>query len=346
MAKKIGVVIGNLGTPQSPAVSDVKKYLKQFLMDPYVIDKPAWLRALLVYGVIAPLRSKKSAKAYATVWTEEGSPLLVYSQKLVQKIQKQLGDRYQVVLGMRYGEPSIQKAIAQIKGCEQILLFPQYPQYAESSTKTWLDEAEKELRKQNILAPVATIEHFYQAEEYLSSLAQLVQKEISGKDIDLVLMSYHGLPERHLKKLDLSQNYCLIQNNCCAQIGDNNQYCYRAHCYFVSREIAKRLGLKNYRVSFQSRLGRDPWIQPFTDKVLDELPKQGFKKIAVIMPSFTVDCLETLEEIHDRAREQFLKAGGEDFYAIRCLNDDDNWVIQLTKMIEQSILNNPSGGIA
>lgn len=338
MTKKIGLVIGNLGTPQSPAVSDVKKYLKEFLMDPYVIDKPAWFRALLVYGIIAPLRSKASAKAYASIWTSEGSPLLVYSQKLVRKLQKQLGDRYHVVLGMRYGEPDLQKAISQVKDCEQILLFPQYPQYAESSTQTWIDDAEKELRRLQVSVPVTTISSFYQAEEYLSSLSQLIQKEIAGKDIDFLLMSYHGLPERHLKKLDPSQKHCLIQKDCCAQIGENNQFCYRAHCYFVSREIAKRLGLKNYQVSFQSRLGRDPWIQPFTDHVLEELPQKGFKKIAVVMPAFTVDCLETLEEIHDRAREQFLKAGGEDFYAIRCLNDDDNWVSQLTKLIERSIL--------
>lgn len=335
---KIGVVIGNLGTPSSPEVSDVKKYLKQFLMDPYVIDKPWWIRALLVYGIIAPLRSKNSAHAYQSVWTKEGSPLLVLSQKLVSKLQKTLGPSFQVVLGMRYGEPSIQSAIEQLGDCEQILLFPQYPQYAESSTKTWLDEAEKQLRLQNKNQPVSSITNFYASEEYLSSLSRLIEKQISGKTIDLLLMSYHGLPERHLQKLDPSQNYCLKQKNCCDKIGEFNQYCYRAHCYSVSREVARRLQLSKYEVSFQSRLGREPWIKPFTDHVLQELPKRGIKKIAVAMPSFTVDCLETLEEINDRAREEFLKAGGDEFHFISCLNDDDMWVEELTKLIQRSIL--------
>lgn len=347
---KTGIIIGNLGTPQSPSVADVKSYLKQFLMDPYVIDKPYWFRALLVYGIIAPLRSKASAHAYASVWTAEGSPLLVYSQKVVVKLQQKLGANYKVVLGMRYGQPSIGHAVAQVKDCEQILFFPQYPQYAESSTQTWLDEAYLEVKKQNIKASVSAVSSFYAAEEYLSALTSQVRRELEGKDFDTLLMSYHGLPERHVKKLDPSKSYCLQSKNCCEQITENNQLCYRAHCYYVSRELARRLGLKNYEVSFQSRLGRDPWIQPFTDHVLEELPKKGVKKLAVIMPAFTVDCLETLEEIHDRARDQFLKAGGESFHAIHCLNDDDEWMTQLTKLIQRSIIatsqSTVSGGLS
>lgn len=335
---KIGIVIGNLGTPQSPSVPHVKKYLKQFLMDPYVIDKPYWFRALLVYGIIAPLRSRKSAEAYKTIWTQEGSPLLVYSQKLVAKLQQQMGSSYKVVLGMRYGEPSLKTAIEQVKDCDKILLFPQYPQYAESSTKTWMDDAENQIHIQNVRAQVTSIQSFYNVEEYLEAQSSLIKKELQGKDVDMVLMSYHGLPERHVKKLDPSQSYCLKRPDCCERIGENNALCYRAHCYYVSREIARRASFKNYEVSFQSRLGRDPWIRPFTDKVLQELPAKGIKKIAVVMPAFTVDCLETLEEIHDRAKEEFMHAGGEDFYAIRCLNDDDHWVQSLTKIIERSIL--------
>lgn len=335
---KTGVIIGNLGTPKSPSVGDVKKYLKQFLMDPYVIDKPYWFRALLVYGIIAPLRSRASAHAYSTVWTPEGSPLLVFSQKVVAKVQALLGNNFKVVLGMRYGNPSIAEALEQVKACEQILLFPQYPQYAESSTQTWLDDAYIQIKKQNISAPVSAISSFYAAEEYLSALASLVKREIAGKNIDMLLMSYHGLPERHVKKLDPSKMHCLKKANCCEQMNENNQLCYRAHCYYVSRELAQRLELKKYEVSFQSRLGRDPWIKPFTDHVIEELPKKGIKKLAVVMPAFTVDCLETLEEINDRARAQFLKAGGESFYAIRCLNDDDEWMSQLTKLIQRSII--------
>jgi protoporphyrin/coproporphyrin ferrochelatase len=336
---KIGVVIGNLGTPQTASVSDVKAYLKQFLMDPYVIDKPFWFRALLVYGIIAPLRSRQSAKAYQSVWTEEGSPLLVYSQKLVAQLQKSLGESYKVVLGMRYGQPSIRSALEQVQDCEKIILFPQYPQYAESSTRTWVDEAEQQIHALGIRAPVTSVDAFYREEEYLHSLSSLVARELQGKEIDLLFMSYHGLPERHIKKLDTSGKHCLQIANCCDRIIECNSQCYRAQCFYVSRELSKRLGNLKYEVAFQSRLGRDPWIQPFTDKVLEELPRRGVKKIAVVMPAFTVDCLETLEEIHDRAKEQFFAAGGESFYAIRCLNDDEVWVEQLTHFVKRIILN-------
>lgn len=341
---KIGVVIGNLGTPQSPQVKDVRAYLKQFLMDPTVIDKPVWFRAALVYGIIAPFRSPVSAKAYQSIWTDEGSPLLVYSQKLVKKLQQELGDDFCVTLGMRYGQPSIEQAILDVKGCSQILLFPQYPQYAESSTKTWFDEAEKMVRKHGLSADILSISSFYDAEEFLSSLSQLVERSLRGRSYDHLLMSYHGLPENHLKKIDPSHSHCLQKADCCERITANNELCYRAHCYFVSRQLAQRLNIKSYSVSFQSRLGREPWISPFTDHVIKELPSRGIRRLAVVMPSFTVDCLETLEEIHERAKNDFLQAGGEEFYAISCLNDDDFWVQQLTKLIHRTILKNTSGG--
>ncbi len=335
---KYGVVIGNLGTPRSPSVSDVRSYLKEFLMDPFVIDKPYWFRALLVHGIITPLRAAKSAKAYASVWTPEGSPLLVYSQRVAQKVQDLLGSEFKVVVGMRYGEPSIGSALQQLKGCEKILLFPQYPQHADSSTTTWFQEAEEQIHRQGITCPIVSVPAFYDQPEFLDSLAKLVQRDLQGQKVDLLLMSYHGLPERHVKKLDVSQSHCLQKKDCCAAIVEANSSCYRAHCYYVSRELVKRLEGFPYEVSFQSRLGRDPWIQPFTDHVLEELPRRGIKNLAMVMPSFTVDCLETLEEIHDRADEQFLKAGGESFLAIQCLNDDEEWCRQLTKMVKRFIL--------
>ena len=178
----------------------------------------------------------------------------------------------------------------------------------------------------------------YDQPEYLDSLAKQVQQELRGQKFDLLLMSYHGLPERHVKKLDPSKSHCLQKPDCCKSIVDANRFCYRAHCYYVARELAQRLGGVPYEVSFQSRLGRDPWIRPFTDHVLEELPRRGVKKLAMVMPSFTVDCLETLEEIHDRAQDQFLKAGGESLLAILCLNDDDEWGRQLTKMVKRFII--------
>lgn len=334
MDKKIGVVIGNLGTPNSPKPADVKKYLKEFLMDKYVIDKSPFFRWLLVNLVITPFRSKKSAKLYESVWTEKGSPLLVYSKSVVEKVQAVLGDDYKVVLGMRYGEPNIADALAELKECQSIILFPQYPQFADSSVTTWLEEALRAADRLKLRTKLKIIPPFYGNSLYLEALEKNMRQQLEGKDIDHILFSFHGLPVSHLTKLDITGRHCMKSANCCDVIIQANSRCYRAQSFFVASTISNRLKMEGKgSVSFQSRLGREPWIQPFTDIELMKMPSRGIKKMAVVMPAFTADCLETLEEIHVQGREIFKKAGGDEFHALYCLNDDDHWIEALSKMI-------------
>lgn len=334
---KTGILIGNLGTPASPSATDVGAYLSQFLMDKYVIDKSAWLRWLLVRLIIVPFRSKKSAALYQKIWQKEGSPLLVYSQKVVEKLQVALGDEYRVSLGMRYGEPSIAQALKALENCESILFFPQYPQFADSSFTTWLEEAQSEARQQELLQKVrGVVAPFYGHREFLAALEKNIRHQLTGKSYDHILFSFHGLPESHIRKLDKSHSHCFAHSNCCDVIGLPNARCYRAQSYAIAREMSSRLELpeEKHSVAFQSRLGREPWIQPFTDIELKKLAQSGVKKLAVVMPSFTVDCLETLEEIHNEGAKIFKEAGGEELIPLYCLNDDDRWIAGMVDMIK------------
>lgn len=331
----IGVVLGNLGTPQSTDPRDVRAYLKEFLMDPFVIDIPFVARWLLVNGIIAPFRSKKSAHAYSQVWTKEGSPLLVYSQKLQRALQKELGSEYKVSLGMRYGEPSIEHAFAEVSGCESVIGLPLYPHYAESSYRTWVDHAkkaanEKGAKNLSMLPPV------YDHPSYIKSLKSVFESALEGHAYEHVLMSYHGLPVRHLQKLDCSGEHCLKKANCCEAVSKVNERCYRAHCMATSRLLAAELGLSEdqYTVSFQSGLGRN-WIKPKTDETVLALAQRGVKNLAVTMPAFTADCLETLEEIGMGLRDEFLAAGGESFHVVPCLNDHSSWVEALAHWVRE-----------
>lgn len=335
MSKKTGVLIGNLGTPKSPSRADVGKYLRQFLMDKYVIGKSPLFRWLLVNLIIVPLRAGKSAKLYKSIWTENGSPLLAYSRSLVGKLRTSLGENYTVALGMRYGEPSIESALLQLKDCDSIILFPQYPQFADSSYTTWMDEAIRCADKHKLKSKIKIIPPFYNNSLYLEALEKNIRKQLEGKEIDHILYSFHGLPVSHLTRLDTSGKHCMKKPNCCDQILQINSRCYRAHSFFVASSMSTRLKLEGKgSVSFQSRLGREPWIEPYTDVELALMPARGIKKMAVAMPAFTADCLETLEEIHVAGKETFKKAGGEEFHALYCLNDDDHWVEALKKMIE------------
>lgn len=335
MNKTTGILIGNLGTPHSPSRADVGKYLRQFLMDKYVIGKNPIFRWLLVNLIIVPFRAGKSAKLYKSVWSKNGSPLLAYSQSLVDKLRVSLGENYKVSLGMRYGEPSIEKALLQLKDCERIILFPQYPQFADSSYTTWMDEANRCAEKFKLKSKIKIIPPFYNNSLYLDALEKNIRKQLEGKDIDHILYSFHGLPVSHLTRLDTSGMHCMKKPNCCDEILQVNSRCYRAHSLFVASIMSTRLKLEGKgSVSFQSRLGREPWVQPYTDVELAKMPERGIKKMAVVMPAFTADCLETLEEIHVAGKEIFKKAGGEEFHALYCLNDDDHWVDTLKKMIE------------
>ncbi len=320
---KTGVIVTNLGTPASTQPKDVARYLREFLMDPYVLDLPWFSRFLLVNGIITPFRSKKSARAYEKIWTSEGSPLLTNSERFVAELQNNLGPQYQVELAMRYGKPSFTEAIAKLSSCAKIILFPQYPQFAESSYKTAVEKFEKVFGNSSY----QLIPPFYSEDFFINPYVKLIENHLSKADYDHLLLSFHGLPERHIKKLD-STGHCGNYDTCCENSETVIKTCYRAQCYVTTQKITKRLGLKEHQftMSFQSRLGRDPWIPPYTDEVLGKLVEKGVRRLAVTCPAFMVDCLETLEEVAMEAKNSFLRLGGKEFYFIPCLNDFKPWV--------------------
>ncbi|MBP6103576.1 MAG: ferrochelatase [Gammaproteobacteria bacterium] len=335
---KRGILLINLGTPAAPTTPAVRRYLEQFLMDPRVIDIPWLFRFLLVYGVIGPLRSKKSAAAYQAIWTEAGSPLLVHSLTLQQALSARLGSDFVVSLGMRYGQPSIQEAlrVLQHQKVDHLTIIPLFPQYASASTGSALEATLNILATQNTIPNIRVIRDFYSLPGYIDAYADLIQQHIQDKPIDRILFSYHGLPERQIKKTRC-QASCLQSNtsNPCKNMDKSNSDCYRAQCYETTRLIAQKLALRSdqYQVCFQSRLGRTPWIKPYTDQVLIDLSKQRVRNIAVVCPSFVSDCLETLEEINIRARTQWQALGGDSFVFIPCINSHPIWVEALAQSI-------------
>lgn len=307
-------------------------------MDPFVIDIPKVFRWILVNLLIVPKRSHDSSKLYQKVWTEEGSPLLVHLQNLEKKLKVKLSDRYEVVGAMRYGKPAIQKAIELLKGkgITDILVLPLYPQYSLAATESSIQKVREETAHWFPEAQLRFIRDFYDQEDYLNASAEVIQKYLKNISWDLILFSFHGLPERQVKKTDPSQTHCLKVKNCCKKIVEANKNCYRAQSYATARALAKKLGIgeQQYRVGFQSRLKGAPWIQPFSDEFYRELPKQGVKKLVVISPSFVADCLETLEEVQMRGKEEFVQHGGEELTLIPSLNSEEAWVNGLAQLIE------------
>ena len=335
-----GVLLVNLGSPASTSTKDVRKYLDQFLMDERVIDAPYWLRAILVKGIILNTRPKKSAKAYKKIWWDEGSPLIVLSERLLNKVQKKT--ELPVALAMRYGSPSIKDGLQELHdtGVTDVLIVPLYPQHAMATTETILVLAE-ELRKEFFPQMKFTdIPAFYHKKEYIEVLANSIKDSLKDKKWDKILFSYHGIPERHVRKSDITKIHCKpndsVQFECCKTTSPAHEFCYKHQCYETTRQVVEYLGIEphQYFVSFQSRLAGDPWLQPYTDKMLEKYPNEGVKKLAVVTPAFVSDCLETLEEIAMEGKEEFLKAGGEEFYAIPCINDNDDWVDVLVDWIE------------
>jgi ferrochelatase len=318
-----GLLLVNLGSPDAPTTPAVRRYLRQFLSDPRVIDINPVGRALLLNLIILPFRPRKSAAAYRKVWTDEGSPLLVHSRRLVEKVRRKLGAGWQVELGMRYGAPSIASALAALQPCERIIVLPLYPQYASSSTGSSLEEVMRVASAGEVVPPLAFAPAFHDDAGFLDAFAAVGRPLVS--DVDHVLFSFHGLPERHLKKI---HDTCLQADDCCAAVQQTNRDCYRAQCFATARGLAERLALPtgSWSVSFQSRLGRTPWIRPHTDVVLPELARAGKKRLAVFCPAFVADCLETLEEIGIRAKEQFTEAGGTSLVLVPSLNDSPDWV--------------------
>lgn len=334
MTPKTGVLLINLGTPDDCSPKSVSAYLKQFLNDPRVIDLPKLIRYILVNWIIIPFRYKKTAHAYRQVWTTNGSPLLVHSRELVESLSNELDDNFQVELGMRYGHPSIESAMLKLKDCQKIIAIPLFPQYSSAATGSAVEALLRTLASQWNIPEIHIKKDFFNNPDFIHAYADIIKDNIKSKKVDSIIFSYHGLPERHINKSECSAQCSRL--NACPQIDDQNAYCYRAQCYETSRLIAKELNLEptQYQVTFQSRLGKTPWLKPYTDLVLPELIKNNVKNIAIVCPSFVSDCLETLEEINIRAREQWLALGGHEFIFIPCLNNNPLWVKGLLNMVK------------
>jgi ferrochelatase len=334
--KKKGALLVNLGSPDSTDPKDVKRYLDEFLMDPRVIDVPYWLRSFIVRGIVLNTRPKKSAEAYSKIWWDEGSPLIVLSERLREKVDQQTG--IPIALAMRYGKMKIKEGLQELKdqGVTEVLLVPLYPQFAMATTETIMVLAE-ELRKE--FFPEMTFDSipaFYNKPEYIEVLSQSIAEKLEGLDYEHLLFSYHGVPERHIKKRDITKSHCKIDKSCCLTHSPAHQFCYRHQCYEVTRLVGEKLGLQQgtFSTTFQSRLGFDPWLQPYTDRTIEKLALSGVKKMAIVTPAFVSDCLETLEEIAMEGEEIFHEVGGKEFTTIPCLNDRDDWVRVLSGWID------------
>jgi len=329
---KKGVLLINLGTPDSPKVSDVRKYLTQFLNDPFVIDINPIGRFLLVNGIIVPFRAPKSAKLYEKIWTDEGSPLLIHGKKLKEFLQKELGSFYVVELGMRYQNPSIESAFLKLKeaGVTEIIAIPLYPQYATSSTKSTIQEV-KRVSEKHMFPSVKTINKFYQNENFIETIVE-ISKKYNLNEYEHFLFSYHGLPERQITKV--YPDNCKINSDCCSQITSKNELCYRAACYETTRQLVKRLKIPDgkYTTAFQSRLD-DKWLKPYSDKVVEEKAREGIKKMLVFSPAFVADCLETIYEIGIEYAEIFKHNGGEKLQMVESLNTHPKWIETLKGII-------------
>ena len=331
---KRAIVLMNLGSPDSTEVKDVKRYLDEFLMDERVIDKPWLLRALLVKGIIVPFRAPKSAEAYKSIWTDEGSPLIVISNQLRDALDKEIDEP--VAIAMRYGNPSPKAAFDSLvekhPDLEEVIAVPLYPHYAMSSFETAVAYAKEQYKKEGYRFKLTFIKPFYDNTEYIEALCESIKPYLE-QDYDQVLFSYHGIPERHVVKCDPTGKHCLKVANCCEVPSEAHAYCYRHQCWTTTNLVGDKLGIPKEKrgFSFQSRLGRDPWLKPYTAVRLEELPKEGVKKVAVVCPAFVSDCLETIEEMGEEGQEIFLHAGGEKFTLIPCLNVHPLWVSALAK---------------
>ncbi len=323
--KQPGLLLLNLGTPASTSVTDVRKYLSVFLGDPLVIDIPAPLRWLLLHAIILRKRPAESAKAYQKIWTNRGSPLMFHSEDLTAKVRERT--EMPVALAMRYLEPSIEGALRELidQGADEIILLPLYPQFSDSAWQSSLIAVETALQKTPNAPTLRVVPPFYEHDAFLDCFAAKIHPFLDEFEPDAVLLSFHGIPEHHLYKTDASGKHCLQLETCCDSIHDVNRKCYRAQCYATARGLAKRLGRDDLVISFQSRMGRKPWIKPWTDEVIRELAAAGKKRIVVACPAFVADCLETLEEIAMRLRDDFRRAGGEQLWLVPSLNSDDSW---------------------
>lgn len=330
--KKTGILLCNLGSPDSPAASDLRPYLREFLSDDRVLDAPKLIQQAVLNLVILPFRPKKSGEAYAKIWTDEGSPLVVSTFEIQEKLAERVD--LPIAVGMRYGNPSTESAIRELMaaGVEHLFLVPLYPHYAMSSYETAVVKVKEVMREVAPHMELSIQPPFWDDEDYIDALIEVAKPHLA-EPYDMLLFSYHGVPERHIRKGDPSGCYCLETKDCCEKVTPVQSMCYRAQCFGTSRIFARKMGIPKdkWMVSFQSRLGSDPWLKPATDTTLEHFPEQGIKKIAVICPAFISDCLETLEEINMEGREEFMEAGGEEFRYIPCLNSSDVWIDALER---------------
>ena len=328
-----GLLLINLGSPDSTSISDVKKYLDEFLMDKRVIGKSYIFRWILVKLIILNFRPKKSAKAYKKIWWKEGSPLIVLSRRLFKKVSDLM--QIPVALAMRYGSISIYNGLKELndKGVDEFIILPLYPHYAMSSYETVVEKVKEEVKINFPENKIKVIEPFYDDPKYIELLSLKIKNTIKDIEYDHILFSYHGIPVSHLKISDPTNTHCYKAKNCCSVDSKAHKTCYKHQVTITTELVAKYLGLERekYSISFQSRLANEPWLKPYTDSELERLAKEGKKNMVVVTPAFVTDCLETLEEIVMEAKEEFLEAGGENYYYVPCLNDDDNWAKLISK---------------
>lgn len=334
MSSKKAILLMNLGSPDSTSVKDLRKYLSEFLMDERVIDYPYLLRLLLVRGIIVPFRAPKSAEAYKSVWTKEGSPLLVLTRQLQEQLQQYVQEP--VEIAMRYGNPTpaaaYDKLMKQVPGLEEVIAIPLYPHYAMSSYETAVEYAREVWKKKNYPFKLTFIKPYFDEASYIEALANSIAPYLQ-QEYDHILFSYHGVPERHIRKGDITGTHCLKVNQCCEVASPAHKQCYRHQCFTTTKLVTEKLNItkEKFSFSFQSRLGREEWLKPYTASRLEEMPKEGIQKLLVVCPAFVSDCLETLEEIAEEGKETFLHAGGEAFTMIPCLNIHPDWVQTLVK---------------
>lgn len=332
---KKGVLLVNLGTPDDPSTSSVRRYLREFLMDGRVIDIPYLNRWMLINLIIAPIRGPKSAKEYQRLWDERGSPLKYYGEDLTQLVQESVGDKYHVELAMRYQNPSVESALDRLKkkGVNSILVIPLFPQYASASTGSVIEEVNRVVGQWQVIPELNYVNNFFDHDLFLKTIEERASVFMKEKSYDHFVFSYHGLPERQILKAEIKT--CKL-GECCHNYGDHNKYCYRSQCFETSKLLAKRLNIpqEKYTVSFQSRLGKTPWIKPYTDHLIDELAADGIKNVLVFSPAFISDCLETTLEVGETYKEQFIEAGGDSWDLVESLNTHPTWVQCLTAMIQ------------
>lgn len=333
---KTGILIVNLGTPDAPTRGAVYRYLKQFLLDGRVIDYPWLPRNLLVRGIIAPFRSGSSAKLYQQLWTPEGSPLKIYGEQVVRGVQELLGDEYVVELAMRYQNPSIESAIDKLiqKRVSEIVVFPMFPQYASATTGSVHEEVMRILKQKQSIPSVRMINSYYDYEPMIDIYAANAKK-FDLDSYDHILFSFHGTPERQMRAAD-NCNHCTIVDNCCSTISTANQFCYSAQCHASAHAIAQKLDIPKdrYTISYQSRLGPEKWLSPYTIKVIEDLAAKGAKRLLVFSPAFVADCLETTIEIGTEYQEEFEEWGGEHIDLVPSLNADPRWIQVIADLVK------------